>query len=108
MRLAFVLLGHLDPVTRGLCYGPRPVARLPGAAAVAARARAPGPLRVLSSAAVVRAKGLHRLVEALGGPGAGSIELDVAGALDVEPAYARKVTALVTRSGLGARVRLHG
>jgi glycosyltransferase involved in cell wall biosynthesis len=83
-------------------------ARRPSAAAVAVRARAPGPLHVLCSAAVVRAKGLHRLVEGLAGAGAASIELDVAGALDVEPVYARKVTALVARSGLGARVRLHG
>jgi glycosyltransferase involved in cell wall biosynthesis len=79
----------------------------PDADAVAARARAPGPLRVLWSAAVVPGKGLHRLLEALARAGR-SPELDVAGALDVDPAYARRASALVGRLGLGARVRLHG
>src|SRR4051812_132667 len=61
-------------------------ARRPDGPAVARRARAPGPLRVLSSAAVVRAKGLHRLVEAIAKAPA-AIEVDVAGALDVDKAY---------------------
>jgi glycosyltransferase involved in cell wall biosynthesis len=81
--------------------------RRPGAAAVAARARAPGPLRVLSSAAVVRAKGLHRLVDAIARPG-GPFELDVAGALDADRAQVRRVRALVERLGVEAKVRFHG
>jgi glycosyltransferase involved in cell wall biosynthesis len=83
-----------------------PAAR-PDAAAVRARAHLPGPLRVLSSAAVIRAKGLHRLLEVLAAPGA-TIELDVAGALDADGGYVRRVRALVDRLGLRARVRLHG
>jgi glycosyltransferase involved in cell wall biosynthesis len=79
----------------------------PDAAVVAARAHLPGPLRVLSSAAVIRAKGLHRLLEALAAPGS-TIELDVAGALDADGIYVRRVCALVSHFGLGARVRLHG
>src|SRR5450432_940410 len=85
-----------------------PAAR-PDAAAVAARAHASGPLRVLSSAAVIRAKGLHRLLEALALAAPGStIELDVAGALDADGVYVPRVRAIVGRLGLGARVRLHG
>jgi glycosyltransferase involved in cell wall biosynthesis len=83
-------------------------ARRPDAAAVAARAGAQGPLRVLSSAAVVRAKGLHRLIEALARTSDARIELDVAGALDGERAYVGRVRALVARRDLRARVRLHG
>jgi glycosyltransferase involved in cell wall biosynthesis len=82
----------------------------PDVAAVAARAHLPGPLRVLSSAAVIRAKGLHRLLAALAAlaaPGS-TIELDVAGALDADGVYVRRVRALVGRLGLGTRVRLHG
>jgi glycosyltransferase involved in cell wall biosynthesis len=82
--------------------------RRPDADAVAKRAHERGPLRVLSSAAVVRAKGLHRLVEALARAADPGIELDVAGALDADGAYVRRVRALVARRGLGARVRLHG
>ncbi|HVX95947.1 MAG TPA: glycosyltransferase, partial [Polyangia bacterium] len=38
----------------------------------------------------------------------GEIVLDVAGALDVEPIYVRRVRSLVARRGLADRVRLHG
>ena len=62
---------------------------------------------MLSSAAVVRAKGLHRLLEALAGAG-GALELDVAGALDIDRTQVRRVRALVAKRGLGSRVRLHG
>jgi glycosyltransferase involved in cell wall biosynthesis len=82
-------------------------AKRPDGAAVVKRARAAGPLRVLSSATVARAKGLHRLVEALA-RAPGDIVLDVAGALDVEPVYTRRVRSLVARRGLEDRVRLHG
>ena len=84
----------------------------PSAAAVAKRARARGPLRVLVSAAVIPGKGLHRLIEAIARASTSmapsAITLDVAGALDADRAYVRKVSALVARRGLGARVRLHG
>ncbi|HSZ82289.1 MAG TPA: glycosyltransferase family 4 protein [Polyangia bacterium] len=83
-------------------------ASLPTAAAVAARARAAGPLRVLSSAAVTRGKGLHRLLDVLARPAAAAVELDVAGPLDVDPVYVRRVQTLIERLGLAARVRLHG
>jgi glycosyltransferase involved in cell wall biosynthesis len=79
----------------------------PDTAAVAARAHAPGPLRVLSSAAVVRSKGLHRLIDAIARPG-GPFALDVAGALDAERAQARRVRSLVERLGVAGRVRFHG
>jgi glycosyltransferase involved in cell wall biosynthesis len=82
-------------------------AQRPDAAAIAARAHTPGPLRVLSVASVVRAKGLHRLVDAIARPG-GPFELDVAGALDADRAQVRRVRALVERLGVAGRVRLHG
>jgi glycosyltransferase involved in cell wall biosynthesis len=82
-------------------------AKRPDGAAVAKRARAAGPLRVLSSATVARAKGLHRLIDAVA-RAPGDIVLDVAGSLDVEPAYVRRVRSLVARRGLEDRVRLHG
>ena len=83
-------------------------ARRPDAAAVAARARGPGPLRVLSSAAVVRPKGLHRLLEALARVGSHDFELDVVGVLDADVPYVRRVRALAGRLGLEGRVRWHG
>ena len=81
-------------------------AALPTAAAVAARAHATGPLRVLSSAAVTRGKGVHRLLDVLAQTT--TVELDVAGALDVDPVYVRRVQALIAQRGLETRVRLHG
>jgi len=80
----------------------------PDAAVIAARARAPGPLRVLSSAAVVPAKGLHRLLDAIAQTGRADVELDVAGALDADRSYVRDVRASIARLGLATRVRLHG
>jgi glycosyltransferase involved in cell wall biosynthesis len=84
-----------------------PAAR-PDAAAVAERARRAGPLRVLCAAAVVPWKGAHRLLEAVARAGRTSIEVDLAGALDADPAYVRRVRALAARLGIEARVRLHG
>jgi glycosyltransferase involved in cell wall biosynthesis len=86
-----------------------PAAR-PTADAVEARAHAPGPLRVLSSAAVVRAKGLHRLLDAVAHArkAGAAIELDVAGALDTDAAYVRQVRTRVTRLHLDDHVHFHG
>jgi glycosyltransferase involved in cell wall biosynthesis len=78
------------------------------AVAARARARAAGPLRVLMAAAVIPGKGLHRLLEALRRIEDGSVHLDVAGALDRAPAYARQMQARVAALGLQDRVRLHG
>jgi glycosyltransferase involved in cell wall biosynthesis len=83
-------------------------ARRPDAAAVAARARAAGPLRVLCPAAVVRSKGAHRLLEAMARAGHASLELDLAGSVDDDPAHVRRLRALAARLGLEGRVRLHG
>jgi len=83
-------------------------ASLPDADAVTARARTDGPLRVLVSAAVVPGKGLHRLLAIMARLPGGTVELDVAGALDVDRRYVARVTALVARLGLAGRVRVHG
>jgi glycosyltransferase involved in cell wall biosynthesis len=80
----------------------------PDAAAVALRASAAGPLRVLCPAAVVRSKGAHRLLEVLARAERPSIELDLAGDLHVEPAHVRRLRARAAELGLAARVRLHG
>jgi glycosyltransferase involved in cell wall biosynthesis len=76
-------------------------------AAIAARAAAAGPLRVLTVAAVAPHKGLLRLLPALAGLGDRAV-LDVAGSLTQDPGYVRAVRARVAALGLGARVRLHG
>jgi glycosyltransferase involved in cell wall biosynthesis len=77
-------------------------------AAVDARAAAPGPLRVLSVAAVMPHKGLHRLLRALAGAGARALELDVAGSLTKAPAYVEEMRAHIAARALKGRVRLHG
>jgi glycosyltransferase involved in cell wall biosynthesis len=76
------------------------------AAAVAARAVEPGPLRVLSVAAVAPHKGLLRLLDAIAA--VADTALDVAGSLAQAPAYVRTVQARIGTLGLGSRVRLHG
>ncbi len=75
---------------------------------VTARAREPGPLRILSVATVMPHKGLHRLLAALPGPTEGACTLDVAGSLTADAGYVRGLRAHVHGRGLGDRVRLHG
>jgi glycosyltransferase involved in cell wall biosynthesis len=77
-------------------------------AAVAARAAAPGPLRVLAVAAVMPHKGLHRLLPALARAGERALELDVAGSLTKAPGYVRQIRSQLSTLGLESRVRLHG
>ncbi len=78
------------------------------AAAVAARASEPGPLRVLSVANVVPGKGLHVLIEALAQLPRGSWRLTVAGSLTTHAGYVRRVRRLLARTGAGADVELLG
>jgi glycosyltransferase involved in cell wall biosynthesis len=77
-------------------------------AAVAARATAPGPLRVACVGVVAPHKGAHRLIEAIGRlPGEG-VALELAGSLDADRAYVRRLRAMVAQQGLGKRVTFHG
>jgi glycosyltransferase involved in cell wall biosynthesis len=79
------------------------------AAAAAARAREPGPLRLLHVAAVRPAKGLGRLLDALVISLARGADctLDVVGRIE-ETAYARAMRRRIADARLDGRVTLHG
>lgn len=74
------------------------------AAAIAARAQAPGPLRILFVGNVTPRKGLHTLLTALAMLPAAGWRLTVVGDTAVDPAYARRCRTL----GDGANVVWHG
>ncbi len=75
---------------------------------VAARARADGPLRVLSVANVLPGKALHLVVEALARLPAGSWRWTVAGSLTIDPGYADRLRRAIARAGIGDRIDLLG
>ncbi|HET6282097.1 MAG TPA: glycosyltransferase family 4 protein [Polyangia bacterium] len=77
-------------------------------AGVETRAMAPGTLRVLFAGAIVRGKGLHRLVNALARLSGRDICLDVAGAQDHDRRYAEEIRAQIAAEGLSGRVQWHG
>jgi len=74
---------------------------------IEARAREPGPLRILFLGNVIHRKGLHTLFEAISyQPSAFS--LDVVGELTVEPNYVQKMQRQVEVSNLKSQVYYHG
>ncbi len=76
---------------------------------IAARAKQPGPLRILFAGNVIPRKGLHTLIEALARlPERHRWQLDVAGSLAIDPAYTRAIHRQIARSGLDQQIRLHG
>jgi glycosyltransferase involved in cell wall biosynthesis len=77
-------------------------------AAVVARARAAGPVRVLSIANVIPGKGLHVLVAALATLPAEIWRLTVAGSLTTDRIYVERLRHLISRLGLDANVELLG
>lgn len=77
-------------------------------ALIEARARAPGPLRLLFLGAVVPRKGLHVLLRALRDLPPGTWSLAVAGDPDRAPAYAAALRRQVQADGLAGRVRFLG
>ena len=77
-------------------------------AEVVTRARAAGPLRVISIANVIPGKGLHDLVTALARLPAGSWRLTVAGSLTTDRIYVEHLRCLIGRLGLDANVDLLG
>ncbi len=76
-------------------------------AALAARAAAPGPLRVVCVGTVAPHKGAHRLLAALSRSGP-EVVVDLAGSLQSDPAYVARLRAFVADSGLCDRVTFHG
>ena len=75
---------------------------------VAERARAGGPLRVLSVANVLPGKGLHFALEALLRLPAGSWRWTVAGSLTMDSSYAGRLRRQIERAGVADRVELLG
>jgi glycosyltransferase involved in cell wall biosynthesis len=73
-----------------------------------ARAREPGPLRILFVGNLIPRKGLERLVEAARSLQAYPFSLDVVGSLDMDRRYAARVRRQVEACGLADRVRFHG
>lgn len=70
------------------------------------RALEPGPLRILLVGNVIRRKGLHVLLNALGQLPAQDYQLSVAGRLDMEPGYVAQIKTLVRDAGLTHSVSL--
>ncbi|MDQ3774172.1 MAG: glycosyltransferase family 4 protein [Pseudomonadota bacterium] len=75
---------------------------------LAARARAAGPLRVLSIANVLPGKGLCVLIDALSRLPAESWRLQVVGSLMMDRPYVDRLRGLIGRAGLGTNVCLVG
>ena len=75
---------------------------------IAARARRPGPLRILFVGNVLPFKGLHMLIEALASIPSGDWHLAVIGSLMMNRGYVHTVRRQITRSGLDENVTLLG
>jgi glycosyltransferase involved in cell wall biosynthesis len=77
-------------------------------AELTARARQPGPLRVLFLGSLIARKGLHTLLEALRRLPPSLASLDVAGGESADPGYARRMRRLADKPFLHGRVTFHG
>ncbi|MFU8772091.1 MAG: glycosyltransferase family 4 protein [Anaerolineales bacterium] len=75
---------------------------------ICSRAKQSGPLNLLFLGNVIHRKGLHVLLDALQRLPAGSWHLDVAGRLDIEKMYSRRIQKLLNKSSQGQQVSLHG
>jgi glycosyltransferase involved in cell wall biosynthesis len=82
--------------------------RLPSEQEIIWRCDMSGPLRLFFVGNVIARKGLHTLLEALERIKDLDWELDIAGGLDLEPAYAVAVQARVRAAGLEKRIRFLG
>jgi len=72
------------------------------------RAKQPGPLELLFLGNLIRRKGLHILVDALGHLPRGRFHLSVIGNPQVDPPYAHQVHTQVANLGLGRWVDFYG
>ena len=77
-------------------------------AAVASRARQPGPLRLLFLGNIIPRKGLHTLLFAISGLPANSVCLEVVGSLAADPRYARRVQRQAAGLSGRATITFHG
>lgn len=75
---------------------------------IVARAREPGPLRILFVGNLTPLKSLHLVLDALARLPAGDWQLEVIGNLEVDPAYTRRIRRQIARARLGQQVRLLG
>jgi glycosyltransferase involved in cell wall biosynthesis len=75
---------------------------------LAARARATGPLRVLSIANVLPGKGLCVLIDALSQLPTESWRLQIVGSLTMDRPYVNRLRGLIARAGLATHVHLVG
>jgi glycosyltransferase involved in cell wall biosynthesis len=91
-RAAQTLAGATPPHVVAWPAGDR-FADLPSHTAIAARATAPGPLRVISVGNVIPRKGLHTLLAGLGQLPLAQWHLTVVGRLDADRAYAQRMQA---------------
>lgn len=85
--------------------------RLPGAltpAEATARARQPGPLKIIFAGHVTPRKELHTLLAALARLPREDWSLTVAGRLDLEPGYVNTIRRQLAKGGLDSRVDLLG
>ncbi|MFW6126686.1 MAG: glycosyltransferase family 4 protein [Thermodesulfobacteriota bacterium] len=101
------LVGRGNPSVLALPAADRFVVRLTPED-LAARARDPGPLRVLFLGNVIFRKGLHTLLEALARLPRESWRLTVVGSLDADPTYAQKIQQQIDQAGLRHRVEFTG
>jgi glycosyltransferase involved in cell wall biosynthesis len=77
-------------------------------AQIAARARQPGPLRILFIGNLIRRKGLHTLLDGLMRLPRDSWRLEVVGSLEIDPAYVGAVRRQIAQASLTTQVRLIG
>jgi len=75
---------------------------------IAARSREPGPLRLVFLGNVIPRKGLHTLLTALARLPRPGWHLTVAGSLEMDPAYVRRIRGQIAQAGLGSQVEFTG
>ncbi len=76
--------------------------------AISQKVQAPGPLKILVVGNVIRRKGLHVLIKALGELYAADFQVTVAGRLDMEPDYVEEIQKLIQSAHLQNQVILKG
>jgi len=75
---------------------------------LAARARKPGPLRLVFLGNVIPRKGLHTLLEALARLPREAWRLAIVGSLEVDRVYVRQIQRQIEAAGLGSQVEFVG